>query len=337
VSLCQGVPVVWVFMRSLGILLCTVLPLAMTLIDCGSKYVDDSVDGAAPDARDDSTTVTTLDAGPPLDTGATRRCDPSKPFGTPTKFDSLNQSGFYSANPALTKDELTVYFVRRDLNIDGAASNYDIYVATRANANEPFGPANRIDELATLGTEGSVWWANNTLYFGRTANGQTKIYFATRGANNFGNIGPLDFPDSGASSTFYFPWVRDDGSLMYFVGGSGTSQDLYRISLPYSAGALPQPITELSSGEIETSPRLSSDERSIYFSSSRGPVLGKRDVWVATRLNVADPFGTPKRDDTLSSIDDDYPSWLSEDSCLMYLTRIDAADVFTVYLARRPL
>jgi hypothetical protein len=292
--------------------------------DAGSRF-----DAAPADA-------TSTDAGV-----ATPRCDLSKPFGDAERVLGLDmRDGGSVANPWFTDDELTVYFVSDLLINDAGVADYDIFVATRARPGDAFGTPKRVDELSSVVQENYVAGSRQgDLLFARTES-LSRIYFASKGASGFGNVGPLLFPDAGDRGGEAMPSVRRDGSLLYFTSYGRTSQswDIFRTPLPY-AGASPLPISELNTAAYnEYFPKLSDDERTVYFASDRPPALANDfDVWSATRTSTADPFSNVRREDALSTSLGDYPSWLSQDQCAIYVTRASSSRIFSITVSRRPL
>lgn len=86
----------------------------------------------------------------------------------------------------------------------------------------------------------------------------------------------------------------------------------------------------------ESSPVVTADERTIYFSSMRaGTQL--RDVFVADRALPSEAFGVPRRVAELSTDTNDEPSWLSADGCRIVIASGGTSDARAdIYLATRP-
>ncbi len=97
---------------------------------------------------------------------------PVRPAGIPTMADECN------AHPSADLD--TIYF---DSDQAGGIGGSDIYVATRADATQPFALARLVDELSTPTDDEDVWISpdGRTIYLvQRTTDGQQDIYVATR-------------------------------------------------------------------------------------------------------------------------------------------------------------
>jgi hypothetical protein len=78
----------------------------------------------------------------------------------------------------------------------------------------------------------------------------------------------------------------------------------------------PSPISELNTKADEAAPRLTRDERTIYF--DRGPV-GTRDIYVARRASLADTFGDPVPVRGVNSSGDEADPAVSADGKTLFL------------------
>ena len=85
---------------------------------------------------------------------------------------------------------------------------------------------------------------------------------------------------------------------------------------------MPVPITAVNSTTAtETTPEVSPDGLELYFSSNRVAGSGGQDIWVSSRQNRGDPFGTPTRVTALASGNDDVTATTFTNGALvMYLT-----------------
>src|SRR6185436_16425003 len=77
------------------------------------------------------------------------RCDPSKPFGTPTKLANVN-SAADDVTPSVTADELQLWFSSTRAGGPGAA---DIYMATRTSPTADFGSPALVAGVNSAGSE----------------------------------------------------------------------------------------------------------------------------------------------------------------------------------------
>ena len=108
-------------------------------------------------------------------------------------------------------------------------------------------------------------------------------------------------------SQYEDPSVTLDGLLLVFMRDRGGNNfDLCQSTrsdgnAPWTA---PTFITELNTGGQETSPEVSPDGLSLYFTSNRGSGTS-RNVWLSTRNSRADTWGTPALIAELSSSRDE--------------------------------
>lgn len=91
------------------------------------------------------------------------------------------------------------------------------------------------------------------------------------------------------------PSLSDDGLTMYFFsersGGEG-GWDIWtatRATVSSPWGTPSNPGTPLNTSDNQSSPSISSDGLSLFFSQG----IGNEDIWVSTRATTSDPWGTP--------------------------------------------
>lgn len=111
------------------------------------------------------------------------------------------------------------------------------------------------------------------------------------------------------------PFVESDGLTLWYT----SNQMVLRSVRPLKTSAWPagQPVPELGDGVAVA---LTSDELTIYFSSSRLPNLGARDLWRASRATHTEPFASLVHETAASS---------SGDDCCPHLTATDAGVAFS--------
>lgn len=83
--------------------------------------------------------------------------------------------------------------------------------------------------------------------------------------------------------------------LLFAIEQATGGKDLYAMSrasadAPWSAPA-PLPFN---TADTEETPRLSADDRTLYFGSTRPGGLGSGDIWMVTRSAVGAPWGAPQ-------------------------------------------
>jgi hypothetical protein len=264
------------------------------------------------------------------------RCDVKKPFAAPRLVAGVSGDA-NTSNARLTGDELSIFFMRT--LPAGSATNNEILVATRADRTAAFDGAKVVTEVASTSNEGSPSLSADglTMYLhtNRTGGpGGYDIYVSRRASMTAAWGKPVLSAAVSSASTEFDPFARPDGKMIVFASNRTKNFDLYRSSLGAN-GALgaPTPITELNTTADEANPTLTADGLALYFSRMVGT---SKDVFVARRATLADPFGPATKIEELSTAQQEWPSWISADECVLYLT-VEVAPKKEVYVAERPL
>lgn len=242
----------------------------------------------------------------------------------------------------LSGDELTVVFSRPAIvsSPAGAAARYgDLYVAHRDHRGDAFQPAVALDALNTDVDEHSAALSadQQVLYFDRWGPAQHyQIFAASR------RSGPGDFAapvsvglgsDAGSQiepfvtgDALYFASRSADGSAHLFeADGAGTS-----FAAPRQLGAL----ETLPSPTAYEDPVVASNGLTIYFSAPPDNA-SPQDIWTATRAAADRPFGVPRPVTELDTISAERPTWISGDSCRLYLLSNRTGQGFRLWVASR--
>lgn len=214
-----------------------------------------------------------------------RRASVADPFGAPEPLTELNTAEFESS-PAVAPDGLTLWFGSAR---EGSLGETDIWKSVRstrdsawsepehvpllsstaADIPRPPGFGGRVMPLASRRNEGGIYWT----------------YFAERAAatDEFAEprlLEELASPDASVVDAF----LTEDGLTLWFnrtpQGGNG---DLYRAARPSPAAPFGEPelVPDLSTEDEERDPWLSSDGRTLYFSSDRD---GELQIYVTEAL-----------------------------------------------------
>jgi len=153
---------------------------------------------------------------------------------------------------------------------------------------------------------------------GLTSSNPVKIEF------NFGtpvNLGSnVNSPAREAS-----PNITADGLQLYFQSdrsdGSG-GWDLWVAKRNSTSDPWSRPMNlgpTINSEVHETTPNISADNLTLYFSSNRIGSYGEFDIWMATRAKVSDPWGTPMNlGRTVNSAFKDGSTSISSDGLKLY-------------------
>lgn len=251
------------------------------------------------------------------------------PFGAASPVPNVN-SADGEIDVTISADERTLYFARGP----ASGADYGIWAATRTTPSEEFGIPAELGEINTtasdmspdLSTDGTVMFFASSRPGGL---GDYDLWFATRadGGAAFGS--PVAVSVLNADGFDADPSVSADRLTIYFssVRPEGTGgRDLWtaiRTSPTISFGT-PSELALLSSGGDDYDPAISADGLELFFATDRD---GQRDIWVARRERVDDPFATAEpvaelnTDDTLLDsgvADGEWAPGLSADGRTLY-------------------
>jgi hypothetical protein len=281
--------------------------------------------------------------GPDVDAG----CDPTEPFGDPALVPGGVNSTEDDMSPRLSKDERTIYFVRRPVPVNGVIAPTNLYAATRPDLDAPFDDAvplaintDQNDGDPMLTTDGG------TLFFSSDRPdgfGELDLYQSSHAAPSLPFVTASAVPDVNSPGSEVQPFAASDGELWFAYRSAGPDHALHlrrapRIGVGYGA---PIAVTELDSTSEDSWPSLSTDKLTIYYSSTRvdGGAQGKADVWRAQRDNPTAVFDAPSNVNELNSAGTDHMGWLSEDNCRLYLSsnRTGSGGSYGIYVAERAI
>ena len=96
----------------------------------------------------------------------------------------------------------------------------------------------------------------------------------------------------------------------------------------------PMLVGGIASASDEGDPVVTPDGLTIYFRSNRAAPLGGYNIYVATRVDVTDPFSDVQLVPNVNTDADEGPSWISPDDCRLYLSS-DVAGSNDIYVATR--
>jgi WD40 repeat protein len=286
--------------------------LAPASLGCGSVSRGQPDAGAAPDGGGDVTPDAPLDAAPP-------RCDPTKPFGTPTLVPKVSSDK--RDQGAILVDALTMY-----LGSDrGSATG--LYMATRASPTSDFEVPTPLTAINTTGsaTGPTVTDDGLTMYYALGPPLSGDIFVTTRASR------AVAFPAGTVVSMVNYagedldPYITPDGSTLYFDSAQGGTMLHLYMAVRQANGsfgtpqALPSPLN--TAGVVDGHPVLTHDGLTLYWSSTRtdGNAQGGTDIWTATRPSTAGAFGAPVRVPELSSAKGESVSWIAPDNCSVFL------------------
>ncbi len=259
-------------------------------------------------------------------------------WSAPVNLGETINTAAVEANPTLSPDELSLYFLSdRSFGYGGT----DIWVSRRACETCPWEePENLGSLINTSGNEGapSISLDGHLLFFYSTGlpggQGAFDIYVSRRAnpKDDFGwgpavNLGTNVNTAANEAGPEYLQSAEDGTANLYF-GRQPTqpvvgTYDLYVVAVTRDGEPLAPaaPIAELNTAAFtETGPTLRADGREVLFFSGRAPTLGMNDFWVSTRSSVHDPWSAPTHLDAplSSAFNDRHPSLSGQGRTLVF-------------------
>jgi hypothetical protein len=253
-------------------------------------------------------------------------------WSLPENLGPVVNSAVPDQNPAVTADELSLYFVSPR---PGGVGGFDVWVTRRASRDSPWEPPVNVGPpVSTSFAEGAVAVSpDGHLLFIHSDRpgtlGANDIWVAHRSGSkdeeDWGppvNLGPnVNTADDEQGPEYV---ASDGGGALYFNRGNLVLQlgDLYRVEV--SRDGLPegaaQPVPELNSAFNDAAPTVRADAREILFWSTRPGGLGGADIWQSTRQSANHPWSAPQNAGPLlnSPVADLHPE-LTQDALTLYL------------------
>ena len=243
--------------------------------------------------------------------------------GTSSELNTTFNEGYPMESP----DGLSLY-IASDRQPGGiGASGLDIWVAHRANTDDPWGdPENLgLPVNSSAHDHSPTPVPGHGLYFvsGREGGcGMDDIYF-TRFKNGVWeepqNLGCQINSAAGESSPSYFE-DQSGHAILYFSSGRAgglTPQDIY-FSVDFGPAQL---VPELNTTFNDVRPNVRKDGLEIVFDSTRPGSILQDDIWTASRETTADVWSTPTHlGAPINSAARETRATLSRDSFTMYFS-----------------
>jgi hypothetical protein len=303
---------------------CWLACAALTLAACGrlgyeglSEAGEDSGPGPNPDfTRTDAATEKpdAPDSAPDAALG---------PFGEATSLVELSDPLAVDDDPSLTADLLELYF-KSDR---GSPGDFDIWRARRGSVDEPWEPAERVDELSTTSYEATpeVSYDGLVLYLASSrpgGQGGSDIWISTRASRVEAWSEPVPVPEL-SSPRDEWAAVTDASATSVVITRSvpGNGLDLFgaaraRAGDPWGA---PAPLAGLATGVYEADAHLDGSGLRVTFAGELDGGAG-RDIYQARRPSTGADFGPPVRLVELCSDSRDEDPWVSQDGRLVVLS-----------------
>jgi WD40-like Beta Propeller Repeat len=254
-------------------------------------------------------------------------------WSEPVNLGPVVNSSVGDQNPAVTADELSLYFVSPR---PGSLGGFDVWVTRRASRSSEWEPPVNVGPpVSTSFGEGAVAVSpDGHLLFIHSDRpgtlGASDIWVARRSGSKDEedweppvNLGPnVNTTDEEQGPEYV---ASDGGGALYFNRGNQAAglSDLYRVEV--SRDGLPegaaQPVTELNAPAFnDAAPGLRADAREILFWSTRPGGLGGTDIWVSTRQSANHPWSPPvNAGPPLNTTVNDLHPELTQDALTLYL------------------
>ena len=250
-------------------------------------------------------------------------------FGNPTLIASLSTLS-EDSNPAVSPDELTMYFSSNRVPSQGRA----IWVATRAARTDDFGTPSHSTEIDSAADDRDPEISDSglTVYWGSTRMGGENLFYATRSlvTQPFVDQGVLAITGNSLAINNAPAVTPDELTLLFSQGGL----EIALATRP--SGAVPftfdRLVSEVNSAPTDSAPMMSNDGLELFFDSYR---TGPDVIYTAQRASTSDPFSAPT---ALTELDP--PALgagspeLSADGRTLYFDRTDAVSI-DIYVATR--
>lgn len=282
-------------------------------------------DGSAGDddvTGEDDDDVAPADGGPDGTEGEPR-CDPSKPFGAPAVVEVGADQVKETKRALMTPDELELFYLR------GTSSPFDLRHARRAKRTDGWGEPTTESltpdaislSALVLGGKKLYYWSFDTS--GASGTIATFNNAATRPALGTAfspgqKLGGIDRAITATESDDSAYW--SDVEIIDALADQLLVQSNLQGNSIVGRNELPG-LHHVPS--LDTSPVISPNQLVLYFASQRSipGALGSDDVYRTRRASRAEPFDAPVNVTELNSTTVDEPSWVSDDDCVILLTR----------------
>ncbi|MGH9391516.1 MAG: TolB family protein, partial [Vicinamibacteria bacterium] len=226
--------------------------------------------------------------------------------------------------PFVSRDGKTFYMAS---DRAGGLGGIDIWVSTRASANNPWGAPENVgapvnssanDFCPTISRDGHLFYFVSNRGGGC---GWDDIY-TTRlrpdGWDPVANLGCEVNSSANEASPYPLP-ERGEGPVLFFSSTRSGNSDIYRSESHGGVFGPAAPEAGINSSAQDGHPNLRRDGLEIFFFSTRPGTLGAQDIYSSTRAGTSDPWSAPVNLGALvnSSAPDTRPS-LSWDGTTLY-------------------
>jgi Tol biopolymer transport system component len=197
--------------------------------------------------------------------------------------------------PFVSRDGKRFYMAS---NRTGGLGGIDIWVASRASVDEPWGAPENVgapvnsaanDFCPTIARDGHLFYFVSNRPGGCGGDDIYTTRLRPGGWDPVVNLGCDVNSAANEASPMPLP-ERGTGPVLYFSSARSGNNDLYESASHGGAFGAASAVAELNTGAQDGQPNLRRDGLEIFFFSSRA---GNNDIYSATRASVSEPWSTP--------------------------------------------
>lgn len=246
-------------------------------------------------------------------------------------------TAFHEDDPALTGDELEIYF---DSDRPGGMGQSDIWRATRPTRTSAWDPPALVTELNTSGDELSPGVSRDglTIIIASNTGAGTGIDLlqATRPDRNSPWSPPVRMADLSGMGEDTNAQLSTDELTVWFASrrGGANARQLWMATRASTAVAFDPPVAvadlNVSTNVYTGDPCPTADDSQLYFVSDRGTA---KNIWVVDRPTPT-TFGTPEVIEELATGTQTDP-WISNDQRRIYYAQHFAGGETDLWMATR--
>ncbi len=241
---------------------------------------------------------------------------------------------------SFSADGRTAYVSRK------TSTNYEIYTTTRMDLTQPFGPLNPLTSVNSGVDERAPFISQDgqRLYMSKTNGTYLDVAVATWNTMTASFNAPQPIPGLNSTVADQDPFLWNNQKL-YFSSErpNGAQREIYVSNYANGTYSPPALVAGVNHPDFEdTRPIVSSDGLTIYIGSTRYGIGADTsgDIFVATRNNTTENFGTPTNVLALNNSGIEFPVALSENGCTLYFasneeTGLGGSQEFRLYQATR--
>jgi Tol biopolymer transport system component len=199
--------------------------------------------------------------------------------------------------PFISRDGKTFYMASNRL---GGLGGIDIWVATRASVDDPWGPpvnagapvnSSANDFCPTISRDGHLFYFVSNRPNGCGGDDIYVTRLRSEGWDPVANLGCEVNSTANEASPFPLP-EAGEGPVLYFSSTKAGTSDLYRSESHGGVFAAAAPIVELNTALQDGQPNVRRDGLEIFFFSNRVGAAGN-DIYSSTRASTKDAWSTP--------------------------------------------